>query len=83
MTVIGYNQKGALTLKGLSGFHREAVDYFRQQCETCCAKRATKKAKRPAMTAIRVSKPFSLCQVWMHANFRGPPSPPSLAEQPT
>ena len=64
VTEMGYTAEGyPMTLHGLAGFHRNAVKAFTEACPTCAAKRATKPAKRPAAHAIRVSKPFSLCQV--------------------
>lgn len=70
VTEVGSTEHGyPMTLQGLAGFHRKAVKVFNDACPTCAAKRATKPAKRPAAHAIRVSKPFSLCQVclWVHA----------------
>jgi hypothetical protein len=64
VTELGYTKEGyPQTLQGLAGFHRNAVKAYTESCATCAAKRATKPAKKPAAHAIRVSKPFSLCQV--------------------
>lgn len=63
LTLVGYKGDKTEYLHGLAGFNRDVAGKFCEACPTCEAKRTTKPPKRPATTAIRVSGPFSLCQV--------------------
>lgn len=64
ITELRFNQSaGQESIRGLTGFSREAVQVFTECCPTCAAQRAVKPAKRPATCAIRTYAPFQLWQV--------------------